>query len=115
MSADRVFHLTTHTRWSRAERTGSGYVPDDFGRDGFVHCSAAHQVVDTANLYYRGRRDLVLLEIDAGALGDALVWEAGTGGRAELFPHVYAPIDPGAVVSVRRVEPDAGGRFADLP
>ncbi len=114
MTGHRVFHLAAATRWAEAQRAGEPYAPDDFAAEGFVHCSAAEQVVATANLYYRGRQDLVLLEIDVAALGDALVWEPGTGERAELFPHVYTPIDPRAVVSSRAIEPDADGRFTDL-
>lgn len=115
MSGERVFHLAVDSRWADAARRGEGYVSDDYATDGFVHCSTADQVMATANLYYAGRRDLVLLEIDADALGEALVWEPGAGERAELFPHVYAPIDRRAVVAARAVEPGADGRFAGLP
>ncbi len=115
MTGSRIFHLAADTQWERAQRTGEGYAPADFATEGFVHCSTAGQVAATANRYYRGRRDLVLLEIDAGALGPALVWEPGRGGCRDLFPHVYSPIGLDAVVSARAVVPGADGRFADLP
>ena len=115
MSAVRIFHLAERDRWERARTAGDPYVPAEFEAEGFIHCSPAHQLVATANLHYPGRRDLMLLVLDAATLGDTLVWEPGTGDRAELFPHIYGPIELAAVVESRPVQPGADGAFAGLP
>ena len=64
--------------------------------DGFIHFSTAAQVRETAAKHFRGQSDLVLLAIDEGALGEALVYEPSRGGA--LFPHLYAPLPVAAVV-----------------
>ena len=41
--------------------------------------------------HFRGQGDLVLVAVDAAALGAQLKWEPSRGGA--LFPHLYAPLD----------------------
>ena len=48
--------------------------------------------------YFVGQRDLVLLAVDPGRLGERLRWEESRGG--ELFPHLYGPLDLDHVISV---------------
>jgi len=55
--------------------------------DGYIHFSTAAQMRETAAKHFAGRDDLVIVAIDAGALGDALKWEPSRGG--DLFPHLY--------------------------
>ena len=63
--------------------------------DGYIHLSAADQLEATAAKHYAGQNDLMLVEVDLAALGDALIWEPSRGGA--LFPHLYAPLDPKVV------------------
>ena len=70
----------------------------DDARDGFIHLSAGHQVPVTLAKYFVGQRDLVLLVVDPGRLGEGLRWEPSRGG--ELFPHLYGPLDLDHVISV---------------
>lgn len=104
-----LFHITTAQELEAARPAGE-YRPTAFPVEGFVHCSYAHQVVRVANLRFRGREGLVLLELDPGAL-DAPVVEENLEGGQELFPHCYGPLP---LASVRRVHPfacDAAGDF----
>jgi uncharacterized protein (DUF952 family) len=103
-----IYKILLATEWRAAERAGifSGSAVDR--RDGFIHFSSAEQVVETAQRHFSGQRDLVLLNIDATALGDRLRWEPSRGGA--LFPHLYGEL---ATTAVRRVDPlplDAQGR-----
>jgi len=55
--------------------------------DGYIHISTAAQVAETAARHFAGESDLVLVALDADALGDDLRWEPSRGGA--LFPHLY--------------------------
>ncbi|MBX3490207.1 DUF952 domain-containing protein [Parvibaculum sp.] len=68
--------------------------------DGFIHFSTAGQVAETAARHFAGRKGLVLVAVEAAALGAALKWEPSRGGA--LFPHLYDVLD---LKAVRRVVP----------
>lgn len=59
-------------------------------KDGFIHLSAAHQVVETAARHFKGGEGLMLVSFAAEDLAH-LKWEPSRGG--DLFPHVYGPIE----------------------
>lgn len=109
-----VYKICPRPLWEEACEQGVlRGAPVDLA-DGFIHFSTAAQVRETAAKHFRGQSDLVLLAIDEGALGAALVYEPSRGGA--LFPHLYAPLPVGAVV---RADPlpvtaDGGHDFAGL-
>ena len=98
MKADRLYHITSE-REARAAVQAGKYTPATFNREGFIHCSYAPQVLATVNRIFRGRSDLVLLEIDPALLGCKVVDENLDGGT-ELFPHVYGRLQMSAVVRI---------------
>jgi len=102
-----VFKIATREQWQEACRHGhlSGSVDDV--RDGFIHLSAAHQLMGTAAKHFRNQRGLVLLVIDARQLGSALRWEPSRGG--DLFPHLYAPLPMRSVLHSTLLQLDADG------
>ena len=61
----------------------------------------------TAAKHYAGQSDLMLVEVDLTALGEALVWEPSRGGA--LFPHIYGPLPVAATRSVRALTVSADG------
>ena len=75
--------------------------------DGYIHLSAADQLAVTAAKHYAGQSDLMLVEVDLTALGEALVWEPSRGGA--LFPHIYGPLPVAATRSVRALTVRADG------
>ena len=87
--------------------------PASLQSQGFVHLSKQEQVLGTANRFFHGSRDLLLLRIDERLLPGRVKYEEGEPGQ--LFPHFYEPVPTGAVVSVMPIEPDADGRFRSLP
>jgi uncharacterized protein (DUF952 family) len=106
-----ILHIATADDWSPVERArASYYQPAGFEVDGFVHCSRRHQVVGVANERFHGRTDLVLLSIDESMLSAPLRYENLEGGD-EVFPHVYGPINMGAVTAALRWEPGPDGTF----
>ncbi|MPZ99385.1 MAG: DUF952 domain-containing protein [Dehalococcoidia bacterium] len=97
-----ILHITTRGEWEAAGAAGA-YVAPSLATEGFIHCSTPEQLVATANAYFRGPVDLVVLCIDEERVTAEVRWEAPThsgGERAERFPHPYGPLDLDAVVDV---------------
>jgi uncharacterized protein (DUF952 family) len=104
----RIYHLTPRSAWERS--SGGPYTADSLASEGFIHCSNADQVEQSANRFFAGQSDVLVLEIDPGRLTSPLRDEPG-GGPGELFPHVYGPIDRAAVVAVHPLEHGPDGRW----
>ena len=101
-----ILHLLSRKSWIEAQEVGQLIAPS-VAIEGFAHCSTEHQMVDVANKYYRGTRDMVLLNIDPDKLTSPLKFEPPAhldGSPAlphePLFPHIYGPINLGAVSEV---------------
>lgn len=92
-----IYHLSRRADWDRAKAAGSYAGSREDTADGFLHFSTAFQVAASAAKHRSGERDLVLLEVDSAALGEALKWEPARGG--ELFPHLYGPLPASAVAA----------------
>jgi uncharacterized protein (DUF952 family) len=85
-----IYKIVAVTAWRAAEGAGEfAGAPVDLA-DGYIHFSAGDQVEETAAKHFAGQRDLVLVAVDADALGPALKWEPSRGGA--LFPHLYGKL-----------------------
>lgn len=104
----RIYHLATPEAWKKAH--GGAYRADSLAAEGFIHCSNADQVAHSANRFYADAPELLVLSIDAGRLGPALRDEPAATG--ELFPHVYGPIEPEAVIEICPVRRGSDGKWA---
>jgi uncharacterized protein (DUF952 family) len=105
---DFVFKLIDRPAWRAAEAAGTFTGSAVDARDGFIHFSTAAQVPETAARHFAGQPDLLLVAVDAAALGDALRWEVSRGGA--LFPHLYGPLPLSAVRRVSEVGLDDAGQ-----
>lgn len=104
-----IFHITSATEWSSARAAGS-YLPVDFSRDGFIHCSFKDQVIPVVNKFYRDANDLVLLKIDCELVPARIIEENLEGGE-ENFPHIYGPLAVAAVVSYAAMTRNQNGDY----
>jgi uncharacterized protein (DUF952 family) len=111
-SSARIFHITSAAEAQAAAVSGT-YTPTGFDREGFIHSSYEHQVLATANRLFRGRTDLVLLEIDPARLSCRVIDENLEGG-APLFPHIYGRLPMSAVVKVHAFPCSPDGSFAAI-
>ena len=111
---DLVFKIVGAAEWRAAEAAGVFFGSDVDRADGFIHFSSAAQAPETAEKWFKGRRDLLLAAINSHALGAGLRWEPSRGG--ELFPHLYGPLPMSAVVWSRLLSlgDDGRHRFGDL-
>jgi uncharacterized protein (DUF952 family) len=103
----RVFKVVAREAWEEACRRGAFGGSDDDVRDGFIHLSAAHQLAGTLAKHFKGQTDLVLITLDAQALGDKLKWEPSRGG--DLFPHLYGALPTAAARDVCGLNSGADG------
>jgi uncharacterized protein (DUF952 family) len=77
-------------------------------RHGFIHFSNAAQAPETAAKHFAGQADLLLIAVEAEALGSALRYEVSRGGA--LFPHLHAPLPLSAVRWAKPLPLGADGR-----
>ena len=109
-----IFHILRKHEWQQAVERGS-YEPASLKNEGFVHCSTREQTPVTANRYFRGQTDLVLLCIDPSLLKAELRLESPANPHdqraRELFPHVYGPINLNAVRRAVDFPCDSDGFF----
>ena len=108
--SDLVYHITSRADWEAAQRSGK-YAADSLASQGFIHCSKVEQILRVANIFYNGQPGLVILAIDSGKLTSPLRWEPGTDLTAEVFPHIYGPVNLEAVYNVLDFEPNPDGTF----
>lgn len=107
-----IYKICDAALWARMREEGrlDGAAVDL--ADGFIHFSTAGQAAGTAAKHFAGQDGLVLLAVDAGALGAALKWEPSRGGA--LFPHLYRPLMLGEILWSRPVPLGEDG-LHDLP
>lgn len=108
-----VYKIVPETLWRDAERAGrfDGAALDI--ADGFIHLSTGAQVRATAARHFAGQSDLLLVAVEAEAVGPRLRWEASRGG--DLFPHLYGFLPMAAISGVERLRlgPDGAHEFPD--
>ncbi|HET7501042.1 MAG TPA: DUF952 domain-containing protein [Kofleriaceae bacterium] len=101
-----LLHITTQAAWDAARAAGD-YRPASLATEGFIHCSTPAQAVATADQFFAGRTDLVLLCIDEARVAPLVRYEAPApvGGASDpradqLFPHLHGPLPLDAVLRV---------------
>jgi uncharacterized protein (DUF952 family) len=102
-----VYKICERESWQAAEADGQFRGSPVDRRDGFIHFSTAAQLVETAAKHFARQVDLILVAVDADAVGAALKWERSRGG--DLFPHLYAALPLGAVLWARPLADEVDG------
>ena len=102
-----IYHLAFRADWE-AGLTAGEYRAPSLAEEGFIHASGdEEQMLRVAARLFAGRTDLLALDVDTERLSsDApVIREPARSG--EIYPHVYGPINPDAVIRVRTLAPDA--------
>ncbi len=104
-----IYTLVRKPDWDAAERVGVYRGSADDARDGFLHFSTAEQVRISAAKHRAGVADLLLVAVEAAALGSTLRWEPARSSQDGLFPHLYGALPMSAVRGVVPLPLDAQG------
>ena len=104
-----IYKLCHRADWELPENIHfySGSAKDR--ADGFLHFSTAAQLPGTLARYYADADELILVAVDAEALGPALKFEPSRDGM--LFPHLYAPLTYDSVKWVQFLKRNSAGEF----
>ena len=74
-----IYKICERKQWADAEREGSFRGSAVDYADGYIHFSTAAQAPATAGKHFAGMTDLMIIAVDADALGAALKWERSRG------------------------------------
>lgn len=103
----RIYKILVRAEWTAAHAAGRFAGSGIDLTDGYIHFSTAAQARETARRHFSGQSGLVVLEVEADDLGEALRWEPSRGG--DLFPHLYATLNASQVRSVTAAPLGADG------
>ncbi len=107
-----LLHIVPKQEADTAKASGV-YKPASLSREGFIHCSYAKQVCRVANFLFKGKADLVLLEIDKTKL-DCDVVNEDLYESGEMFPHIYGELPWNSVIAIHEFPCNEIGEF-ELP
>ena len=102
-----IYKILPKRLWEEAVLTGAFAGSPVDAADGFIHFSTAAQVRETAAKHFSGVPDLLLVAVEAEALGEAIKWEPSRGGA--LFPHLYGSLPATLAQWVKPLPLDAAG------
>ncbi len=108
-NGDVVYHIVPRSDWESANAAGI-YRPVSLQGDGFIHCSRIDQVLRSANSFFKGQDDLLLLSVATDKLNAAVRYE-DLAEEGIQFPHIYGPLNLDAVVEVYELGKDPEGLF----
>jgi uncharacterized protein (DUF952 family) len=115
-----ILHIISRDAWESARQSPEIRSPS-LDSQGFIHFSTAHQVVRVADKHYPGVKGLVVLVVNTERLIAPLRWEPPDmpgeviPPTAELFPHLYGPLNVDAVRQAIDFPPQPDGTFTLPP
>jgi uncharacterized protein (DUF952 family) len=107
-----ILHITHRQQWEAAKDIGT-YRSESLDSEGFIHCSTTAQAIDSANRFFKGQTDLVILVIDRNLVKVEIRDEGAVA--TNLFPHIYGELNIDAVIQAVDFESGVDGLFTSLP
>lgn len=96
-----IFHITTEPEWQQAREQG-WYETGSLKEEGFIHCCLEEQIPGVLERYFKGKENLVKLEIETSELASPFYYE-WSPSIADTFPHIYGTINLDAIENVQPV------------
>ena len=103
-----TFHLVPKIYFDACDPQ-TDYLPRDFTRDGFIHCTdGAEEMARTANRYYQSNSEPhYYLYIDKARVRAPIRYE----DAAKIYPHIYGALNRDAIIAVRPAKRNPDGTF----
>jgi uncharacterized protein (DUF952 family) len=113
MEIENVIYHLTPAEYFNSLPADQPYLPREFERDGFIHCTKGEErlllVGDT--VYRRVPGDFLALVIDERKVTSPLKYE-NVGGI--MFPHIYGPLNRDAIVRIVTMGRREDGTFLPI-
>jgi uncharacterized protein (DUF952 family) len=108
-----IYHMLPLAVWQQ-QAANQPYRHASLVAEGFIHCTAEpERLLWVANHFYQAEAgDFVILCIDETAVQALVQWERADG---HLFPHIYGPLNLGAVRCILHFPRAKDGRFLPPP
>jgi uncharacterized protein (DUF952 family) len=108
MSQEITFHLVPQAYY-HSLGAEADYVPSEFAREGFIHCTdAPAEMARVANAYYGSNPNPhYYVYIDKRRVHAPIRYD----DEAHLYPHIYGPLNRDAIVAIRPAARAADGTF----
>ena len=100
MEPTTIYHIAQNADWQQAVLSGL-YFPASFDQERFIHCSTSEQVDGVLERYFQNQ-SVLKLTIEVAMLIYPLKYEWAISVN-QLFPHIYGPINLGAVVAIETI------------
>ncbi|HET9832071.1 MAG TPA: DUF952 domain-containing protein [Vicinamibacterales bacterium] len=105
----RLTYHGTPTRYFESLDRSLPYVPEPFAREGFIHTTEGREAVSiTLTKYYQASAEpWVVLYIDQDRVTSPIRYD----DPAQVFPHIYGPLNRDAIVAVMDIARSSDGTF----
>lgn len=103
-----TYHGTPKAYWDSLD-PAEPYLPADYERDGFIHCTDGAEAVSIVlTLHYRQLPgEWLVLYIDRDRVTSPVRYD----DAAKIFPHIYGPLNREAIIAVREIGRADDGTF----
>ncbi|WP_374711780.1 DUF952 domain-containing protein [Symbiobacterium terraclitae] len=111
--AVRITYHGTPRAWYERLDPAQPYVPADFEREGFIHCTDGREAVSIilTLLYRDDPGEWVVLYIDKEKVQAPIKYEDPAG----IYPHIYGPLNRDAIAAVAPIGRSPDGVFLMPP
>ena len=105
----RLAYHRTPKKYFESQDPSRPYVPEPFTREGFIHTTEGREAVSiTLTKYYKSSTERwVVLYIDQDRVRSPIRYD----DAAEVFPHIYGPLNRDAIVAVKDIRRASDGTF----
>ncbi|MEP7146226.1 MAG: DUF952 domain-containing protein [bacterium] len=104
-----IYHIAQRKEWEDSLKN-KWYETASLSSEGFIHCSPLEKLEESANNFFRGMNDLVLLCIDEDKVESFIAWEDLYNTNFD-FPHIYGKLNLDAVMRVFEIKRNDHGIF----
>jgi len=102
----QIIHIAGQENWIY-QKDKKTYCTDSLDLVGYIHCCTIDQIEFVLSNWFDSTQNLVFIYIDSEKILSPIRFENAEEGR-DLFPHIYGPINKGAIVKVVFADQDKG-------